>query len=144
MEDFKLVKYPYVSAGAKEIEVVKRLGTIGDDDYYLVRFTHHNQKLSSIAMVKKSLGYAEIVETTLKKYEQTLVDNFEDELAFYDDSYDEDGYEITEAEKEEYVIQSDLDNEDYYGAYSADYSSLMDNTDFDRWIDEHRGEIFEH
>lgn len=143
MNNIEIVKEPYITSGAKKVEVVKLLGTIGDDDYYLVRFEHHKEKLSSIAMLKKHLNYAEIVETTLRKYEGNLIDDFEDEVAFYDDS-DEEGYEITETEKEEYVIQSDLDNEDYYGAYSADYSSLMDNTDFDRWIDEHRGEIFEH
>ena len=137
-EKRKAIHDLYEGEGAENIEIIQQLDSGGN--FYLVKFVHHEVELRSICSFEESDEYAMICDTTLPKYEFSMVGDWMAEYGEIEEGEYEEP-EITEV-KEEYVIQSDL-KEDYYGKSIDDYSPLLDNVDLDRWIEEHSGELNE-
>ena len=139
-EKRKAIHDLYEGEGAENIEIIQQLDSEGI--LFLVKFIHHGVELFSICSFEESGKYALILDTTLPKYEESLLEDWNAEYGELDEEEEDEEPEITEV-KEEYVIKSDLE-EDYYGKSIDDYSSLLDNVDLGRWIDEHSGELNEH
>ena len=131
----------YKSEGAKNIKIIRQLDSGGN--FFLVSFEHHGVELRSICSCYDFDSYASICDTRLPKYENVLVEDWEAEYGESEEDEDEEEPQITEA-KEEYVIQSELDTEDYFGKSIDDYADMLDNVDFGRWLDDHGGEMYEH
>ena len=130
----------YEDEGAENVEIIKQLDS--DGIFFLVKFAHHGVELVSICSFEESEEYAMIYDTTIPKYEFSIVGEWMLVYGELDDVEEDEEPEITEV-KEEYEIKSDMED-DYYGKSIDDYSSLLDNVDLGRWIDEHSGELYEH
>ena len=139
-EKRKAILRLYRGEGAENIEIIKQLDSGGN--FFLVKFAHHGVELVSICSFEESEEYAMIYDTTIPKYEFSMVGEWMLVYGELDDEEEDEEPEITEV-KEEYEIKSDMED-DYYGKSIDDYSSLLDNVDFGRWIDEHSGELNEH
>lgn len=132
----------YKYEGGKNIKIIRKLDSGGN--FFLVSFEHHGKEFRSICSYCDLDSCASIYYTTLPKYEDALVADWEAEYGECEEvEGDDEEEQITEVEKE-YEIQSDLDAEDYFGKSIDDYANMVDNVDFGRWLDDHGAEMYEH
>ena len=96
----------YKNNGAKNVKIIRQIDSKGI--FYLVGFEHHGCDLRSICSFEESEEYAIVLETTISKYEESMLEDWNAEYGgIKEEEYEEP--EITEV-KEEYEIKSDLED----------------------------------
>ena len=122
----------YEYDGSKNIRVVRELNTY----CYLVHFEDENKnKCSSIIYIDYSTNTANEFLCCSRDIEEKMI-------AEWEEGEEEAVVEDQQAEQPEYEIQSD--NDTALAGFPYEYGEMLDNTDYDRWVDDHEGEVWEH
>ena len=127
----KAVKELYSYEGYRQITVEKSFQKY----FFLARFSDKSgKKYSALVWFEWATNTATEIWMCERDDENEYVNDWlADQI--YDVQYDE-------PEREEYQIQSDIDDSMY--GYPYEEVEYLDNTDYGRWADDHEGEIVEH